>query len=262
MENRFSQLRAPGLIAAFAALMLALCAFACPATAMADATVVAHSGEGDQRVDYTSINDALNAGYNGATIVMDADWTGGEVETIANDKSLVITAGKKITIDMAGHTIKNAGKATTIEVGKGAELMLTSSKKAEFHYKGCNPDDGSARDYTLNAGGLVTNVSEKRGGILVRESGKLTLDGVSVAGCFGYASNDEAFGGVDLENSSTLDMKNGATIEHNLSHKHGGGVNANGANVTINMSNASISDNWADWYGGVSTLVVWTSPSP
>lgn len=176
------------------------CAFAVPMPTLGDeAAAIAHSGDGDQRVNYTSVDKAVEAGYNGATIVMDADWTVGKVETIDNDKSLVISAGKKITIDMAGHTIKNAGKATTIEVGKGAELTLTSSKKAEFHYKGCNPDDGSTRDYTLNAGGLVTNVSATRGGILVRESGKLTLDGVSVAGCFGYTSNDEAFGGVNLK---------------------------------------------------------------
>ena len=129
MENRFSLLGAPGLIAALAALMLALCALACPATAMAEeATVVAHSGEGDQRVNYTDVDKALEAGYSGKVIVMDADWIPSKLYPEEGYVTVLVKAGQKVTIDMAGHTI-GGGDTAGLSILDGAECTLMSSVK-------------------------------------------------------------------------------------------------------------------------------------
>ena len=254
MRQKSPKQRRTGLLAVVCVVVataVAWCVFALPARAVAkEAAVIAHSGEGDQRVNYTSVDDAMGAGYNGATIVMDADWSVGEIVPWGTDKSYKIPAGKKIIIDMNGHTIKNNGEAITLELQGGAELTLTSSKKVDIQYKGYNPDNGNKGDYTVNAGGLVTNTTSFACGILVGDSAKLTLDGVAVAGCYGAKETSNAYGGVTLHVGSTLDMLNGATIEHNVSYKCGGGVYAGGRNITINMNNASIRNNRANDYGG------------
>ena len=258
MRQKSPKQRRTGLLAvacAVVATAVACCVFVLPARAVADeAAVIAHSGEGDQRVNYTNVNDALNAGYNGATIVMDADWLVGTTDEFNTSYSLEITAGKKITIDMNGHTISNSVYKETLRLGKGSELTLTSSRKVKIQYKGYSTDDGSKRDFTVSAGGLVTNTTPSYCGIVVGESAKLTLDGVAVAGCCGAQNSSEpdltAFGGLTLCKNSTLNMQNGAVIEHNRSFKYGGGVYAQGKDVTINMSNSSIRDNWANEYGG------------
>ena len=257
MRQRSPKQRRTGLLAVVCVVVMAVawCVFALPARAVAkEAAVIAHSGEGDQRVNYTSVDDAMGAGYNGATIVMDADWSVGTTDVFNTSYSLEITAGKKITIDMNGHTINNSVYKETLRLGKGSELTLTSSRKVKIQYKGYSTDDGSKRDFTVSAGGLVTNTTPSYCGIVVGESAKLTLDGVAVAGCRGAQNSSEpdltAFGGLTLCKNSTLNMQNGAVIEHNRSFKYGGGVYAQGKDVTINMSNSSIRDNWANEYGG------------
>ena len=257
MRQRSPKQRRTGLLAVVCVVVMAVawCVFALPARAVAkEAAVIAHSGEGDQRVNYTSVDDAMGAGYNGATIVMDADWSVGTTDVFNTSYSLEITAGKKITIDMNGHTISNSVYKETLRLGKGSELTLTSSRKVKIQYKGYSTDDGSKRDFTVSAGGLVTNTTPSYCGIVVGESAKLTLDGVAVAGCRGAQNSSEpdltAFGGLTLCKNSTLNMQNGAVIEHNRSFKYGGGVYAQGKDVTINMSNSSIRDNWANEYGG------------
>ena len=257
MRQKSPKQRRTGLLAVVCVVVMAVawCVFALPARAVAEeAAVIAHSGEGDQRVNYTSVDDAMGAGYNGATIVMDADWSVGTTDVFNTSYSLEITAGKKITIDMNGHTISNSVYKETLRLGKGSELTLTSSRKVKIQYKGYSTDDGSKRDFTVSAGGLVTNTTPSYCGIVVGESAKLTLDGVAVAGCRGAQNSSEpdltAFGGLTLCKNSTLNMQNGAVIEHNRSFKYGGGVYAQGKDVTINMSNSSIRDNWANEYGG------------
>ena len=244
MENRVFPLNKSFLLTVFAALMLALCTLAFPATAMADESdVVAHSVDEatGARTDYTSISDAVNAGYAGQIIVMDTDWSTSNLE---------ISSGKKITIDMNGHTIKNKVYAATIRMRHHSELTLMSSKNANFSYKGYNTSDGGTADYELNTGGLVTTVNDGRGGIVVDAFAKLTLDGVAVAGCEGNSELYNTYGGVRLWKGSTLDMKNNAVIEHNWSGANGGGVYADGDNVTINMNDSSIRNNWAKKTGG------------
>ena len=252
MENRYSRPGALGFIAAIAALALALCVLACPVTAAADETKpVAHSYDASGgATSYLSIEEALAEGYDGKTIYMDADWV---------VKGLTIEEGKKLEIDMYGHKIacSDSNASSVINIGKGAQLTLTSSKKHEFWYQHFSGLDGSA-SYTLtDTGGLVTNNSQdpddiRFTGIEVGENATLSLDGVTIAGCYGDDRDDDNIpgGGVTMRRTSTLNMVNGATIEGNKARMHGAGVYVAGSDSTINIDNSSISRNYADTNGG------------
>ncbi len=255
MKQQTSKLRRAGLLAVVCAVVMAAlaCALALPVGAVADeATVVAHSGEGAQRVNYTSIDDAMNAGYNGATIVMDVDWATG-TSSFWTKRGIEVAEGKKLTIDMNGHRITNGVASATIVVTKGAELTLTSSAQAEFEYDGYNADDGSRGTFKVTSGGLVNQTP----GTLctcveVKRSAKLTLDGVTIAGGEGVTGdmNVNCGGGVTMGEGSTLTMKNGAIIEHCKTGKEGGGVYAEGKGITVNMEGSSIRNNYGEVRGG------------
>ena len=250
MENRFSRLGAPGLIAALAALLLALCAIALPATAMADeAAAVAHSGEGDQRVDYTSISDAMNASYTGATIVMDTDWDMGK-------ESLDIPSGKTCTIDLNGHRITGSGVIAICMMNNSNLKLMSSAPYTDFSYRGYAKTDGDLtdqtwgwQDLTVNAGGLVTNTAAKSGqGILVSDACKLEIENLAVAGC--------SWNGIVINGSSTVDLTNTTvchnTAGHSTDSSFGGGVAFASYRVTLNMTNSHIDDNYAiNGAGGV-----------
>ena len=250
MENRFSRLGAPGLIAALAALLLALCAIALPATAMADeAAAVAHSGEGDQRVDYTSIGDAMNASYTGATIVMDTDWDMGK-------ESLDIPSGKTCTIDLNGHRITGSGVIAICMMNNSNLKLMSSAPYTDFSYRGYAKTDGDLtdqtwgwRDLTVNAGGLVTNTAAKSGqGISVSDACKLEIENLAVAGC--------SWNGIVINGSSTVDLTNTTvchnTAGHSTDSSFGGGVAFASYRVTLNMTNSHIDDNYAiNGAGGV-----------
>ena len=252
MENRSSQLRSPGLIAAFVALLLALCALMCPAAAMADEESVAHSVDASGGITgYKTIEEALAAGYDGKTIYMDTDW---KVEGIT------IEEGKNLKIDMYGHKIActKGSASSVINIGKGAQLTLTSSQKAEFWYRSFSGLDGSASYSLTSTGGLVTNGDQqnvediKFTGIEVGENATLSLDGVTIAGCYGDDEEDDnrPGGGITMRKFSTLNMVNGATIEGNKSRMHGAGVYVAGSDSTVNIDNSSISRNYSCERGG------------
>ena len=57
----------------------------------------------------------------GGTVVVDKDYTGADAE------SVTIASGKDVTLDLAGHTISNAGNNDTITVEKGAKLTITGN---------------------------------------------------------------------------------------------------------------------------------------
>ena len=250
MENRSSRLGALGLVAALAALVLTLCAIAYPATAMAgEATVVAHSGEGDQRANYTSIGDAMNASYTGATIVMDTDWDMGK-------ESLDIPSGKTCTIDLNGHRITGSGVIAICMMNNSNLKLMSSAPYTDFSYRGYAKTDGDLtdqtwgwQDLTVNAGGLVTNTAAKSGqGISVSDACKLEIENLAVAGC--------SWNGIVINGSSTVDLTNTTvchnTAGHSTDSSFGGGVAFASYRITLNMTNSHIDDNYAiNGAGGV-----------
>ncbi len=225
------------------------CAFALPARAVADeASVVAYSldGETGAKTEYTSIDDAIKAGCSEAhpTIVMTRDWE------IAS--KILIPGDSKIAIDMHGCSIKSAEGSTNtyvlIEVGKNTEVTLGSSVTKEFTYKGFDPDTRKIVDVTTTTGGLVTECAPPSydagylAAILAHEGSVINLEGIAVAGNYGHE-----VGGVYLDKRATLNMRKGASIEHNI----GSGVRASGEGGNINLDNASISYNNASQGGGI-----------
>ena len=246
-----SKLRRPGLLAtAFAVALTALaCAFALPARAVADeASVVAYSldRETGVKTEYTSIDDAVAAGCSEAhpTIVMTRDWE------IAS--RILIPGDTRIAIDMHGYSIKAAEGSTEryvlIEVGKNTEVTLGSSVTKELTYKGFDPATCKTVDVTTTTGGLVTECAPSSynaaylAAILAHEGTVINLEGITVAGNYG-----PEVGGVYLDKRATLNMRKGASIEHNI----GSGVRASGEGGIINMDNASISYNNAPQGGGI-----------
>ncbi len=195
------------------------------------------------------MNDAADSG---TTLCMISDWSLGE--------KLYVPAGKKVTIDMAGYRI-NANKSSVFVVLEKGELVLTSSKeKKVFSYRGYNSDDGKEGDYTVTAGGLITDKCGSANTIRGKANSIITLDGVAIAGSntggYAYPSDDDdgGDGAVSLAKYATLNMKNGASIEHCLA-SNGAGVCAGGNWVTVNMDASSISNNRASYGkgGGVRT---------
>ncbi len=255
----------------------ALCAL--PARAQAADACVAHSFDGEgNRTDYKNWSDAVKDGQQtGKTIVMDADWvvSGSGSSGDENKGSVTVERGKKLTIDMNGHKVDNDSSyfdnlrnTPTFSVRENAELTLTSSKTIEISYSGYDDDSAERVACKVTTGGLVTNTSNDRCGILVCKSATLNLKNVSVAGCRGdyevEKGSDEARdgyskgyytmghlnGGVTLDSNSVINMTKGASIEHNLTRTRGGGLYIAGSNVTVNMDNAAIHDNHASKVSG------------
>ncbi|MDO4854739.1 MAG: chitobiase/beta-hexosaminidase C-terminal domain-containing protein [Coriobacteriia bacterium] len=209
---------------------------------------LAHSVDASgNETSYYSIKDAVNAGYSNKTIIMDGDWNVSDV-----GGTLDIDDDESITIDMHGHQIKGNGKDTVIDVDDDAKLTLTSSVKQDISFEGYS-GRYSKKWYTANTGGLVINGYETGGGggINMEDDCSVTLDGVTVCGNRaenGYLTKSSA-GGVYIDGSgSTLNMKNGATIERNSSDI-GGGVYVDEEDCTINMDNSLIKDNYAYFHG-------------
>ncbi len=231
------------------AALFAAALLAAPAPALADGDPVAHSVDASgNQTDYATVDEAVAAGCSDThpTIVMDTDWT---------VNNLTIGDGKRLTIDMNAKTIKNSGNSDTITLKNNSKLTLMSSYIYMISYKGYDPtENGAEKTYEIYSGGLVTNQSaDRHSGILVGGGAEVTLQGVTVGGCNGTNPEGSADngGGVTMEWGSTLNMKNGARIEHNKSGRHGAGVYVRDKYATINMENfSSICDNYAAEHGG------------
>ena len=222
------------------ALVAAICALL-PAHAFAadSGNIVAYSGEGSARTYYTSIEEAMQAGYSGKTIYMARDW---EVTS-----KIKIPSGKTLTIDMNGHALRMTKSNTDeamIVMEEGSNLTLQSTTNSTFTYTGYNAESGKKQTSTIQTGGLVTGGDTNYAGVVrMLGSSTLTLDNVAIAG-----NQGRIVGAVEIKKNCTLNMKNGASIEACCGEY--GGVFANGDDVTINMDNSKISDNYASGKGG------------
>ncbi len=225
------------LLAAVAAAFALACALISPAPAFA-ADVVAHSIDSSgKRTDYTSVNDARQAGYDGATIVMDADWD------LGSDK-LEIADSKSITIDMAGHKITSSNSTATIYVNENASVKIFSSAEpTEFTYRGQIVNSGDWDDFTITTSGLITNCKNGEGNgtnVYLNSNATLTLDSVAVAG-----SNSH---GIYADDKSTVNLTK-VTVCHNYG-TDGGGIEME-SDTKLFMNASHIDENKAIWGGGL-----------
>ncbi len=248
MKTNNTHKRRPGLLALLSAVacVALACAFALPASALAEERVGHSVDASGKETSYSTVADALKASYTGTTVVMDADWT------FEYQKNLDAPEGSKVTIDMNGHQIQSDGFAFYLR--KSAQLTLKSSKKATFEYPGYSSENGSKQTYKTTTGGLVRVTDGAHSAISGEGSNQITLDGVTIAGCSTPAELSDALGSgaVTVTSGSTLNMTNGASIEHN-SATRGAGVTASSfsSTVAINLDNgSSISNNYATEQGG------------
>ena len=224
-------------LACAAVLAATLCALYAPTTALA-ANGVAHSVDGSgAKTEYSTIGDAINAGYDGKTVIMDSDWTPAGTLTIAQ--------GKTLTIDMNGHEIAGDGNSVVITLGEKSSLTLTSSQTKQFCFRGYSNNDGSEVNVPLETGGLVRNGCDltSAGGIYMDASSSLSLDNVTVAGNKGGKA-----GGIYVGENCKINMSNGAGVRNNTGTT--GGIWINKDEVTINMNKAAIDDNYGSSKGG------------
>ena len=242
-SNKFRTMkRACKALLVFAVATFASVAVA-PATAQAADTVAySLSPEGYPHL-YYSVDAALTAGYSGNVIYMAKDWEISDTLAIADSKTIVI--------DMNGHQIKSDGSGTALRLEEHANLTLKSSKSVEFSYKGFSNEDGSQIDCQITTGGLVTGGKANVGGVRVNNEATLTLDNVAVAGNRGIGDFGDGYysvGGMQLGKKSTVNVQNGATIEHNRGSV--GGILLWNANGTVNLNNGTVRANYASGDGG------------
>lgn len=241
--NSRGNARMVGLFATVAAVVLA--ATICPAAARASssADAVAYADIDGTRCYYATVDEAVEAGYQGATIVMYRNWDLSETFEVADSKTL--------TLDMNGHKITGNGKDSAIRVHENADFTLKSSVTDSFYYVGFNNETGEKGNMTISTGGLVT------GGHSVADGGGITMDGdcnvtlrnVAVAG------NDSGLGGGILcRSNSTLKLEDGSTVTHNKASQDGGGIFMSGSTTdditVVHLDNASVSANYAACSGG------------
>ena len=215
----------------FAALAAAmLCCIALPAKANA-AEVMAYSlNSSGEHVNYYTTDDAIQAGYSGKTIYLACDWNFTGTMNVADSKSL--------TIDMNGHKISASGGHTVIELKEHSSLTLKGTTKTKFEFYYQDKDATSTTKKQVESGGLVTGASGRHfgGGFEMDNYSTLTLDNVAVAG--NMLEDCESGGGIYMRKNTTLNMKNGATIQYNKAWA--GGIWIEKTDATINMDNSTI----------------------
>ena len=118
-----------------------------------------------------------------------------------NDVALTIKNGKKLTIDLNGHTLDADGNAIRIFEIQNGDLTIK--------------DSSGAGGGTITGGNAGNSVG---GAIIVRTGGTLTLNGGQITNC--SASNG---GAIALTAAGSLFTMNGGTISYN-SATWGGGV--------------------------------------
>lgn len=96
-----------------------------------------------------TLQEEINTAEKGATVSLSEDETG----------SITVSAGKDITLDLAGHKLTNTADSHTVTVEKGATLTVMDSSKAKTgtidntsHQKGAVVNNGT---FVLNSGNLT-----------------------------------------------------------------------------------------------------------
>ena len=97
----------------------------------------------------TTLQEKITAAENGDTVSLSKDET----------DSITVSAGKDITLDLAGHKLTNTADSHTVTVEKGATLTVMDSSKAKTgtidntsHQKGAVVNNGT---FVLNSGNLT-----------------------------------------------------------------------------------------------------------
>ncbi|MCI2062922.1 MAG: InlB B-repeat-containing protein [Eubacteriaceae bacterium] len=195
---------------------------------------------------------AIASAASGDTITLGADITA--------DQAIIVPAGKKITIDGAGHVIKRDAslKTAAIDVAEGADVTLkniTADGNAENVTSSVSliTVEGTL---TLDKGSTVQNnklqaVNARGGGIFV-DGGTINISGGVVQGnsCYGTSDyyDDYAEGGGIFLNAGASGTMTSGTIASNEAKAKGGGIGI--SNSHFAFSGGLITSNNVEQTGG------------
>ena len=185
-----------------------------------DLTLYAKWQEQEYVSDWTQLQNEINDAAEDAVITLTQDY-----DAEQNDAALTIRDGKKLTVDLNGHTLNANGNAIRIFEIQNGNLTVTDS--------------------AIAGGGTITggNVGSSVGGaVIVRAGGTFTLNGGTITNC--AASNG---GAVALTAATSLFTMNGGTISYN-SATHGGGVHVQQGKFVMNAG--AVQNNGASENGG------------
>ena len=183
-------------------------------------TLFARWKEQEYVSDWSRLQELINNADHEAVITLTQDYYAEQ-----NDVALTIKNGKKLTIDLNGHTLDADGNAIRIFEIQNGDLTIK--------------DSSGAGGGTITGGNAGNSVG---GAIIVRTGGTLTLNGGQITNC--SASNG---GAIALTAAGSLFTMNGGTISYN-SATWGGGVHVQLG--TFVMNGGSIKNNSASENGG------------
>lgn len=197
---------------------------------------------------YTSYKGAWAAAKTGLKITMMQDWN--------IEDRLVVDENQNVTIEMNGYKInrnldaKSEMDGEVIYLDENSTLTLTGNnyKDTQINFKGFN-NSNNLSDVNLTSGGLVTGGASWNGagGIHMKESSKLYLENVAIAG--NYSSNRKNGGGINMNNDNCEVHMTNAIIGYNYA-ENGAGIYVAGENEQIVMDASSICSNWSSRDGG------------
>ena len=198
-----------------------------------DITLYAKWQEQEYVSEWALLQEQINSAEDQAVITLDKDYSATQ-----DDTSLMIKNGKKLTIDLNGHTLNADGNAIRIFEILYGDLTIT--------------DSSNAGGGTIKGGNVGNSVG---GAIIVRKEGTLTLNSGQITNC--SASNG---GAIALTTTSSLFTMNGGTISYN-SASHGGGVHVQQGTFVMNggsIKNNNASDNGGGLYATQNAVITLT----
>ncbi len=257
------------MMAALAATLLVVLAFACPGVALAGTTNVGschiEDAQGNVIYDDTGFGPweawgwVQGAGrFKGGIIVMDSDWSIGA--------QMVLNSSMSVTIKMNGHKISRnngaVGEGCIFWLQQNSVLTLDGTDRPNAEFAGVQVYTGDSYTSTtrmnLVGGGLLTGgCSNNSGGAVEMKAGAtLSLTNILIAGNKAYTANG---GGVRMDGANCKLYMKDSTIEYNVSEVNwwhteggdGGGVYSGGEHTNILMQNSFISHNAAQIGGGI-----------
>ena len=150
-------------------------------------------------------------------IQLSSDITRGNSTT-----ALAVPSGRTATLDLCGHRLDGNGRGGGVLTVAGTLNLQDSS----------SPGSGKI------TGG---NSTEDGGGVLVKDGGKLVMEGVNISG--NAAAGDG--GGAFVAAGGTFEMKGGVIGQNSATNGHGGGVYFAGAEFKLS-GDSKIYENDAD----------------
>ncbi len=215
-----------------------------------DAGVVAYSMDENDHRTFNTIIDAWDAACDGTLVYLNKDW---EISS-----RLILYSGNNATLDLNGHSITRMlddyeSDGEVIYMNENSSLTLKGSTERKFTFVNYrDKTDGS--DYTWEYfGGIITGGKSKNGagGIHMKANSVLNLDHVGVVGnkTGGF---DPHGGGIQMDGDNcTVNLNNGAKVSYNYSVQDGGGIYVAGEDGNINLNNSQVSFNKAAYGGGI-----------